>query len=361
MTGLESLLLGLNRLSGPIPAELGNLANLRSLLLYGNQLAGTIPTSLMGLTQLFSNNEYTISYNALETTDAALIAFLNSKSPGWAGTQTVAPTQVTATSLDNAVILVSWLPIAYTGNTGRYIVLISQDPGGPYTPAGQTTDKTTSSVQVTGLTPGERYYFVVRTQTDPHTYNGYLIESGTSAEASAMAWLQTEVAISGTVTVGGSPLANVVMTGLPGYTVTDATGAYSGTVEAGWSGTVTPTHPAYTFEPVSRSYANLIEDQPAQDYTATQSADAYTISGTVTVSGTPLAGVTMAGLPYDPVTDASGEYAAVVTSGWSGTVTPTHSYYTFDPVRNTYTNVTGRRWRTRTTPRRSSRAWSGGP
>ena len=36
----------------------------------------------------------------------------------------------------------------------------------------------------------------------------------------------------------------------------------------------------------------------------------YTISGTVTVGSTGLAGVTMAGLPGDPVTDASGAYSA---------------------------------------------------
>ena len=30
----------------------------------------------------------------------------------------------------------------------------------------------------------------------------------------------------------------------------------------------------------------------------------------------------------------------MVTSGWSGTVTPTHAYYTFDPASNSYTNVT---------------------
>ena len=65
----------------------------------------------------------------------------------------------------------------------------------------------------------------------------------------------------------------------------------------------------------------------------------YTISGTVTVGSTGLAGVTMTGLPGSPVTDASGAYSAQVTHGSSVTVTPTHAYYTFEPASNTYTNV----------------------
>ena len=41
-----------NRLTGTIPATLGNLANLESLLLHGNQLTGTIPSQLGNLSNL---------------------------------------------------------------------------------------------------------------------------------------------------------------------------------------------------------------------------------------------------------------------------------------------------------------------
>ena len=41
-----------NRLSGPIPPELGNLANLEELFLSGNQLSGAIPTELGSLSKL---------------------------------------------------------------------------------------------------------------------------------------------------------------------------------------------------------------------------------------------------------------------------------------------------------------------
>jgi hypothetical protein len=72
--------------------------------------------------------------------------------------------------------------------------------------------------------------------------------------------------------------------------------------------------------------------RPWQDY----SLNTYTISGSV---GT-LDGVTMSGLPGDPVTTGGGSYSADVDSGWSGTVTPTKTGYTFDPVNRVYSNVT---------------------
>ncbi len=49
---LERLYLGNNSLTGPIPAELGNLSNLESLFLYSSNLTGPIPAELGGLGQL---------------------------------------------------------------------------------------------------------------------------------------------------------------------------------------------------------------------------------------------------------------------------------------------------------------------
>ena len=153
------------------------------MLINANQLAGPIPASLANLTALTATN---LGYNALYASDEALITFLNTKDPDWAATQTIAPTSVTATSLDNAVIMVSWLPVTYTANAGYYKVLMSQTAGGPYTLAGQTLDKVTSSLNVAGLTPGQRYYFVVRTSTNAHANNTNVVESGDSNEAMAV-------------------------------------------------------------------------------------------------------------------------------------------------------------------------------
>jgi hypothetical protein len=65
-----------------------------------------------------------------------------------------------------------------------------------------------------------------------------------------------------------------------------------------------------------------------------------TISGRVATSGgIPIMGVTMTGLPGSPVTDVNGNYAAHVEYGFSGTVRPQKTAYTFTPPSIQYTSV----------------------
>src|SRR5258706_8317416 len=45
-------------------------------------------------------------------------------------------------------------------------------------------------------------------------------------------------------------------------------GSYSIQIPKGWSGTITPTRPCYTFSPDSRTYPSNVSDQTAQDYVA---------------------------------------------------------------------------------------------
>ena len=74
--------------------------------------------------------------------------------------------------------------------------------------------------------------------------------------------------ISGTILFNSSPLAGIVMNGLPGNPSTDGSGFYTSTVDYDWSGTVTPTLAGYVFTPASRSYSNVTSDQTGQDYSA---------------------------------------------------------------------------------------------
>ncbi|MHB0998294.1 MAG: hypothetical protein ACYC27_03530 [Armatimonadota bacterium] len=67
----------------------------------------------------------------------------------------------------------------------------------------------------------------------------------------------------------------------------------------------------------------------------------FTISGYVrTPNGSGMAGVTLNGLPGNPVTDAAGFYSATVDFDSSGTVTPSKTGYTFSPASTSYSNVT---------------------
>ncbi len=134
--------------------------------------------------------------------------------------------------------------------------------------------------------------------------------------------------ISGTV---GVP--DVVIQGLPGNVHSDVNGAYSARVEHGWSGVVTPKKPGFCFEPSSRMYNRVTEDQKSEDYNPSEV--------TLTISGkTGVAGVTMKGLPADPVTDRQGSYKATVGYGWSGRVTPVKEGHEFTPERREYSSLT---------------------
>lgn len=76
--------------------------------------------------------------------------------------------------------------------------------------------------------------------------------------------------ISGRVADGGGVgVGDVVLDGLPDDPKTDGDGYYVASVPIGWSGTVMPTKPGYTFDPESREYGNVTADQPDQNYTAT--------------------------------------------------------------------------------------------
>jgi len=65
------------------------------------------------------------------------------------------------------------------------------------------------------------------------------------------------------------------------------------------------------------------------------------ISGTVNLSGSPLPGVALAAGTGTSCssTNASGQYTCTVPSGWSGTVVPTLSGYSFTPASRAYSNV----------------------
>ena len=90
------------------------------------------------------------------------------------------------------------------------------------------------------------------------------------------------LSISGYVrTSGGTGISGVTMSGLTGNPSTAADGSYTGTVNYGWSGTVTPTKAGYTFSPGSQGYSNVSSNQ-TQNYTG--ALQTLSISGYVRTS-----------------------------------------------------------------------------
>ncbi|MCG2812278.1 MAG: hypothetical protein L6428_12625, partial [Candidatus Aminicenantes bacterium] len=90
--------------------------------------------------------------------------------------------------------------------------------------------------------------------------------------------------ISGTILFEGSPLSDVVMSGLPGNPLTNVSGVYSAIVDYNWSGTVMPTLTGYIFSPLNRVYTNITVSQIDQNYTAS-SPSTETVSTPNTPTG----------------------------------------------------------------------------
>lgn len=164
LTKLQALDLSQNQLSGELPAQLGYLSSLQSLNLNSNMLSGDMSTLITHLTNLISLN---LSYNALNPTDSGVRDFLTAHQKDWAATQTVPPTNIHAVVQSATSVMLTWTPIAYTGDGGYYEVL-SSDPYTGLKSLGKTTDITTTSLTVTGLTNGQTYPLVVRSVTPKH-------------------------------------------------------------------------------------------------------------------------------------------------------------------------------------------------
>ncbi|MCE1229624.1 MAG: multicopper oxidase domain-containing protein [Firmicutes bacterium] len=148
------------------------------------------------------------------------------------------------------------------------------------------------------------------------------------------------VVISGHVTNAGNGLAGVTLTpsnGAPSV-VTDAMGAYTLTLAAPFTGTVTPSLAGFLFTPVNHSYAAVTADQLAQDFTATA---IISVTGQVTLNGAPLSGVAIVtSTGQTALTDVTGAYALVLPSPYSGTLTPAKPGYSFAPVAIGLANAT---------------------
>jgi len=147
--------------------------------------------------------------------------------------------------------------------------------------------------------------------------------------------------VSGTVIYNGAPLANVVMSGLPGNPKTNASGQYTSGVAKGWTGTVTPTLVGYVFTPVNKAYANVAADQINQNYTA-KSVDGVTIlNNGQTLSG--LSASSRQWLYYKIKVPAGAKNLVVKTSGGSGDADlylkfgakPTSSSYQYRSAKST--------------------------
>jgi hypothetical protein len=140
--------------------------------------------------------------------------------------------------------------------------------------------------------------------------------------------------ISGSAGIAGATLSYT--DGTAKTATADGSGNYSFTVSSGFTGSVTPSLSGYSFSPTSKSYTNVFSDQTGQNYTATPLTSI--ISGNAGVAGATLSYTD--GTAKTATADGSGNYSFTVNNGFTGTVTPSKTGFTFTPANKSYTNVT---------------------
>lgn len=137
--------------------------------------------------------------------------------------------------------------------------------------------------------------------------------------------------VSGTIRdASGNGISDVALKGFPYPIKSDQNGFYQAYVPASWSATVIPERLGYRFSTGSVDLENIVEDQAGVDFTA-HYVGSWLIVGIVKdIYGHEVTGVKILGLP-EPVTTNNGQYALLVTSGWSGILTASKEDFVFSP------------------------------
>ena len=170
--------------------------------------------------------------------------------------------------------------------------------------------------------------------------NGYIFSPANKVYSTSVTSNQTQDFVPTPIfTISGSVGTTGVNVGLSGETggtgLVSVVGTnYTVTVPSGWKGTITPTKTDYTFSPPSVTYSTVVNSNQTQDFIAIQM---LTITGTMGITG---ANLVLTNTASTSVSYAGSNYTATVPSGWTGTITPSMTGYTFSPVSLPFTNVT---------------------
>lgn len=151
--------------------------------------------------------------------------------------------------------------------------------------------------------------------------------------------------ISGKVASGNTGLAGVTISTGSYSATTLSDGSFTITNVPNGSYTLTPTLSGYGFSPANVQVTVNNANVTGQNFTATQVAATYSISGKVTSGSAGLSGVTVSVGNYSATSQADGTYTINNVPNGSYTLVPSLSGYTFSPASSAVTvnnaNVTG--------------------
>ncbi|MCP4213957.1 MAG: hypothetical protein GY765_04830, partial [bacterium] len=186
------------------------------------------------------------------------------------------------------------------------------------------------SNQITGFSPGQTYYV-----------RAYAVNAAGTAYGDEITFTTGIVpVISGTVTDGINPIYGASITfSHDGHTLeTNIRGEFSYSVPAGTTTTVTPSDANVTnWSPPNITISGLDRDIHIEFESI---PDTPAIEGNISFNGTGLENVDIV-ITNNPATKSlpGGTYYTTVPFGWSGTLTPQLSGFTFHPPLRTYGNV----------------------
>ncbi|TAD99529.1 MAG: hypothetical protein EAZ97_08445, partial [Bacteroidetes bacterium] len=147
--------------------------------------------------------------------------------------------------------------------------------------------------------------------------------------------------IQGVITELGTGLDGVLLTDSNGFTtITAANGFYTAFVSAPFTGTLTPSKLNYVFTPAVLNFTNISTTQINQNFTGLTT---YPIQGVLMES--PTLAIQNALITdsngFTTISDANGFYTAFVSSGYTGTLTPSsiNANYVFTPTNLAFSTV----------------------
>lgn len=185
------------------------------------------------------------------------------------------------------------------------------------------------AVTTLGCRTARKTHVVTEPNTPPATAD-ISADSNDSASDPNAAFQPEMFILSGSLAEG-----SVLLKGVPGDPCSRSDGTYHVTVDAGWSGTVTPEKEGFLFWPPSRTYEPFTRDIHHEIYIPKAISDAnaplrskvactesQALTGTLMMGGVPLQGITLHAVTTSltAVTDANGFFSLSVPTRWTGTL-----------------------------------------